>query len=104
MNMKKTVKEKVEIGRQLAPMKSWLKLWVKKADISALKSHLKAMKNIDKSKEKELHDINKNKILRENFETSNRDLKMSTEYGKYPRKVFMGISVEPFKIQWICII
>ena len=40
-------------------------------------SDLKALKKINKIKEKELHDINKeNKTLRENFETSNRDLKM----------------------------
>ena len=48
-----------------------------KADISALESDLKAIKKINKIKDKEVHDSNKeNKTLSENMENLNMDQKM----------------------------
>ena len=84
----KTVKEKAEIGRQLAS-KDKLNENLKQerevlsAEISALERDLRDLKRINNIKEKELYDINKeNKTLRENSEASDRDLKMVTAHVK----------------------
>ena len=68
-------------------------------------SDLKALKKINKIKEKELHDINKeNKTLRENFETSNRDLKMlkaqGNKYEKEESKKKKPITTENFHVKF----
>ena len=56
---------------------SWQEGEALKADISALESDLKAITKINKIKDKEVHDLNKeNKTLSENMENLNMDLKM----------------------------
>ena len=100
----KTVKEKVEIGRQLASQEKLNETLrqeseVLRADIGALESDLKALKRINKIKEKELHDINKeNKTLRENSEASNRDLKIVTaQVKKYEKEELKNSKVRQEK-------
>ena len=81
------MKEKVKIGRQLASNANLDETLSQESEVlkADIESDLKAMKKI---KEKELHDINKeNKTLKENCETSNRDLKMfKAQVNKYEKE------------------